>query len=380
MLGRTGMNRLIAAAVSACLLIGAALAANGRGRIYRRDRIVRTAFGKTHNGVPVELYTLTNRRGMIVKIMNYGATITEIHVPDRHGVMGDVVLGFSSLKPYLDESPYFGATIGRVANRIARGKFTLDGKQYTLAVNNGPNSLHGGKRGFDKVIWHAAPAMTPLGPSVRFSYLSKDGEEGYPGNLSVTVTFTLAEDNSIKIEYAATTDKDTPINLTNHSYFNLKGSGDVLGHELMIAADRYTPIDDTLIPTGQIKPVKGTPLDFTRLTTIGSRIKQLPGGYDYNYVLNSGGHKMALAARVVEPTTGRTLEVFTSQPGLQFYSGNFLDGSIIGKYGHIYKKHDAFCLETQHFPDSVNHPNFPTTILRPGEHFHSTTIDKFGAI
>ena len=289
-------------------------------------------FGKTPDGTPVDLYVLTNGK-VTAKVMTYGAILTELIVPDRHGKPADVVLGFDNLAGYLAGHPYFGATTGRVANRIAKGQFTLDGKEYKLAVNNGPNSLHGGLKAFDKVVWKAQDASGPEGPAVRFTYLSPDGEEGYPGNLSVSVTYTVTADQAIKIDYSATTDKATPVNLTNHSYFNLAGpaSGNILGHELMLAADQYTPGDETMIPTGEIKPVKGTPLDFTNPTKIGARIAEIPGepgGYDHNYVLRGGGKAPALAARVSEPVSGRVMEMFTTEPGVQFYTANFLDGSI----------------------------------------------------
>jgi aldose 1-epimerase len=337
-------------------------------------------FGKTPDGTPIDLYVLTNGN-VTAKVMTYGAILTELIVPDRHGKPGDVVLGFDNLAGYLAGHPYFGATTGRVANRIAKGQFTLDGKDYKLAVNNAPNSLHGGLKAFDKVVWKARDVSGEAGPAVCFSYLSPDGEEGFPGNLSVSVTYTVTADQAIKIDYSATTDKATPVNLTNHSYFNLAGpaSGNILGHELMLAADQYTPGDDTMIPTGEIKPVKGTPLDFTTSTKIGAHIAEIPGepgGYDHNYVLR-GGQAPALAARVSEPATGRVLEMFTTEPGVQFYTANFLDGSLKGKGGVVYKKNQAFCLEAQHFPDSVHHANFPTTILKPGETYTQTTIYKF---
>ncbi|MCX7824524.1 MAG: galactose mutarotase [Verrucomicrobiae bacterium] len=309
-----------------------------------------------------------------------GATLTELRVPDRDGRLGDIVLGFDTLEGYLGKNPYFGCTVGRYANRIAKGRFTLDGRTYTLATNNGPNALHGGLKGFDKVIWQAEPVQAANGVAVKFTYTSRDGEEGYPGNLTATVVYTLTNQNELKLEYTATTDKATPVNLTNHTYFNLAGKGDILGHELMLAASHFTPVDATLIPTGEIRAVKGTPMDFTKPTAIGARIAQVggdPAGYDHNYCLNSGGKRMALAARVTEPGSGRVLEIYTDQPGIQFYSGNFLDGSITGKAGQVYQKHFGFCLETQHYPDSPNHANFPSTILRPGKTYRTVTVHKF---
>ena len=340
-------------------------------------------FGKTPDGTPVELYVLKNGQ-ITVKVMTYGAIITEIDTPDRNGKEGDVVLGFDSLEGYLGKHPYFGATVGRVANRIAKGKFTLNGQEYTLAVNDGPNTLHGGLKGFDKVIWKAEPISRPDGPSIKLTRRSPDGEEGYPGNLDVSVQFTVTEQNELKIEYTATTDKATPINLSNHSYFNLAGrtTEPVLGHELMLAADHYTPVDETLIPTGEIAPVAGTPLDFTKPTDIGARIKELKGeptGYDHNFVLNSGGKSLALAVRVYEPKTGRVMEMSTTEPGVQFYTGNFLDGTITGKDGIAYRKHHAFCLEAQHYPDSIHHANFPSAVLEPGKTYTQTTVYKFSA-
>ncbi len=340
-------------------------------------------FGNTPDGTPVELYVLKNGQ-ITVKVMTYGAIITEIDTPDRNGKEGDVVLGFDSLEGYLGKHPYFGATVGRVANRIAKGKFTLNGQEYTLTVNDGPNTLHGGLKGFDKVIWKAEPISRPDGPSIKLTRRSPDGEEGYPGNLDVSVQFTVTEQNELKIEYTATTDKATPINLSNHSYFNLAGrtTEPVLGHELMLAADHYTPVDETLIPTGEIAPVAGTPLDFTKPTDIGARIKELKGeptGYDHNFVLNSGGKSLALAVRVYEPKTGRVMELSTTEPGVQFYTGNFLDGTITGKDGIAYRQHHAFCLEAQHYPDSIHHANFPSAVLEPGKTYTQTTVYKFSA-
>ncbi len=340
-------------------------------------------FGNTPDGTPVELYVLKNGQ-ITVKVMTYGAIITEIDTPDRNGKEGDVVLGFDSLEGYLGKHPYFGATVGRVANRIAKGKFTLNGQEYTLAVNDGPNTLHGGLKGFDKVIWKAEPISRPDGPSIKLTRRSPDGEEGYPGNLDVSVQFTVTEQNELKIEYTATTDKATPINLSNHSYFNLAGrtTEPVLGHELMLAADHYTPVDETWIPTGEIAPVAGTPLDFTKPTDIGARIKELkvePTGYDHNFVLDSGGKSLALAVRVYEPKTGRVMELSTTEPGVQFYTGNFLDGTTTGKDGIAYRQHHAFCLEAQHYPDSIHHANFPSAVLEPGKTYTQTTVYKFSA-
>ncbi len=342
----------------------------------------RMDFGKTPDGAPVELYVLTNGK-LTAKVMTYGAILTELHVPDRNGKLADVVLGFDSLDRYLAGHPHFGATTGRVANRIAKGRFTLDGTEYKLAINNGPNSLHGGLKGFDKKIWKAEDVSGPAGAAVKLSYFSPDGEEGFPGNLAVSVTYTVTPDNELKIDYTATTDKATPINLTNHSYFNLAGpaSGPILDHELMLAADQYTAADDTLIPTGEIKPVSGTPLDFTKPTPIGARFDQLSGdprGYDHNYVLRGEGKSPALGARVYEPGSGRVLEMYTTEPGVQLYTANFLDGSIKGK-GAVYNRYQGFCLEAQHYPDSIHHDNFPSTVLRPGEKYTQTTIYKFSA-
>jgi len=350
-----------------------------------KSGVQQQAFG-SHDGRAITLYTLKNSHGMEVQAMTYGGIITSIRVPDRKGQISDVVLGHESLDGYIPNPPYFGAIVGRYANRIANGTFTLDGKTYTLAKNDGPNTLHGGTtRTFDKVVWDAEPLKDKIG--VVFTYLSKDGEEGFPGNLKVTVSYMLTEDNELVINYEATTDKATPINVSQHSYFNLKGegNGDILDHEIMINADRFTPVDKTLIPTGELRPVKGTPFDFTTATRIGSRIDdnydqlQLGHGYDHNFVINRKGDGLVLAAKVYEPTTGRVLEVTTTQPGVQFYTGNFLDGSVTGKQGHVYKRRYGFCLETQHFPDSPNHPAFPTTILRPDERFHQQTVFKFSA-
>ncbi len=344
----------------------------------KKMSIEKSPFGKTAEGKDVDLYTLTNTNGLKAQIMTYGGIVTSLLVPDKNGVFADIVLGCDSLEEYIKGTPYFGALIGRYGNRIAKGKFTLDGVEYTLATNNGPNHLHGGLKGFDKVVWNAEQMQTDKGPALKLTYLSKDGEEGYSGNLSCTVIYTLTNDNELKISYEAETDKNTVINLTHHSYFNLGGhnSGDILGHELTINADSFTPVDKDLIPTGEIKSVKGTPMDFTNPMAIGSRIKQVQGGYDHNYVLKSSDGSLALAALVYEPKSGRVMEVFTTEPGVQFYTGNFLDGSNKGK-GAVYNKHNGFCLETQHFPDSPNKPQFPSTVLKPGDKYKHETVYKF---
>ncbi len=325
----------------------------------------------------VYLYTLENEGGMTVKITNYGGIVTSITVPGKDGKPADVVLGFDSLQPYLDGHPYFGSIVGRYGNRIAKGKFTLDGVEYTLATNNGPNHLHGGIKGFDKVVWAAEERTGNDTASLILRYTSPDGEEGYPGNLSTTVTYSITNHNELVISYEATTDKATPVNLTHHSYFNLGGTQeDILDHVLTIAAERYVAVDETLIPTGELKEVAGTPMDFTSPHAIGERIAEVPGGYDHTFVLNNMG-KMMKVADALDPQTGRFLEVFTSEPGIQFYSGNFLDGSLTGKDGIVYNQHHGFCLETQHFPDAPNQPGFPSTILEPGETYGYTTIYKF---
>jgi len=345
--------------------------------------IEKQPFGKTTDGVLVDLYTFTNEKEMEVKITNYGGIVVSIRIPDRDGKMGDVVLGYDTVDGYIKESPYFGALIGRYGNRIAKGKFTLDGVEYTLAVNNGENHLHGGLKGYDKVVWKAEEVISKNTVGLKLSYLSTDGEEGYPGNLDITVNYTLTNDNELKIDYSATTDKKTVVNLTNHSYFNLAGEGNILNHKVMINADRFNPVDVGLIPTGELREVKGTPMDFTQPTAIGERInaddEQLVfgGGYDHNWILNRTNNDLTLVARVLEPTTGRVLEVLTTEPGLQFYSGNFLDGSITGKGNNVYEKRDGFCMETQHFPDSPNQSNFPSVVLNPGEQYKCSTIYKF---
>jgi aldose 1-epimerase len=344
------------------------------------------SWGKTPSGDHVQLYTLTNSAGARARIATYGGVIVSLEVPDKSGKLGDVVLGFDSLQGYLAENPYFGALIGRYGNRIAKGRFTLDGQTYALAVNNGPNALHGGLQGFNRRVWTAAPFDTADGLGLALTYVSADGEEGYPGTLSAQVRYSWTDQNTLRIEYAATTDAPTVKNLTNHSYFNLEDAGrtDILGHEMQIFAGHYTPVDATLIPTGEIAPVEGTPFDFRRPTKIGARIDQkdeqigFGGGYDHNHVLSRRTKDdLELAVRVHEPTTGRTMEVWTTEPGVQFYTGNFLDGTLTGKDGVIYKKRAAFCLETQRYPDSPNQKAFPSTVLRPGETYRSQTEYRF---
>jgi len=333
------------------------------------------------DGTPVELYTLTNANGLVCKVITYGAVITELDVPDRAGNLGDVVLGFDNLHQYLRESPCFGAVVGRVANRIANGRFVVDGRTYTLATNNGPNTLHGGIKGFDKVLWKAEAAEGSDGPAVVLRHVSPDGDEGFPGALSVRMKYSLTNSNELRFDYEATTDKATPVNLTNHSYFNLACKGDVLGHMLQLSAGRYTPADSGLIPTGAIEDVAGGPLDFTKSKAIGRDIAELSGtrGYDHNFVIDGGGHGLVLAAHVYEPVSGRSVDVLTDQPGVQLYTSNSFNGTLVGKYGVAYPLHAAFCLETQHYPDSVNKPGFPSTLLRPGETFRSTTVYRFSA-
>jgi len=340
-------------------------------------------FGKTSDGQNVDIYTLTNSNGLEARIMTYGGTVVSIKVPDRNGKLGDVVLGYDDFDGYLKNNPYLGAIAGRYANRIGRAKFSLDGREYSLPKNDGDNTLHGGVVSFGKVVWLGQEAAGRGGTGVTLRYLSKNGEEGFPGDLTITVMYTLTDKNELRIDYAASTDKPTVVNLTNHCYFNLAGKGSILNHELMINADRFTPVGPGLIPTGELRSVKGTPLDFTAPTTIGARIDEpydqltIAKGYDHNWVLNGGGGKLELAAKVHDPATGRVMEVYTTEPGLQFYTGNFLDGSIKGKNGEVYERRDGFCLETQHFPDSPNKPDFPSTVLRPGHTYRSTTIFKF---
>jgi aldose 1-epimerase len=352
--------------------------------------VTSTPFGATTDGRTAQLFTLTNRHGIQIALTNYGGIITSLRTPDRSGSFDDIVLGYDSLAGYLRNSPYFGAIVGRYGNRIARGIFTLDGTTYRLAVNNGPNSLHGGVRGFDKVLWSATRFQNQEGTGVALDYTSPDMEEGFPGTLRSHVTYTLTDDDRLIVDYTANTDKATPVNLTQHTYWNLAGSArrDILGHVLTINADSMTPVDSTLITTGEITAVTGTPFDFRTPTAIGARIDQRQdaqirygNGYDHNFVLNRGGaaaDALVRAARVVEPTSGRTLDILTTEPGLQFYSGNFLDGSITGKGGAVYRFRYGIALETQHYPDSPNHPNFPSTILRPGQQYHTRTVYQFG--
>ncbi|MBO2457183.1 aldose epimerase family protein [Actinomadura violacea] len=375
-------SALVAAAVPA----GAAPSRNGG----TAPSISKEPFGTLADGTKVDRYTLTNGHGVRVRILTYGGIVQTLETPDRHGREADIVLGFRTLKDYVDKNggPYFGALIGRYANRIAKGRFTLDGKTYQLAINNGPNSLHGGLKGFNTKVWKAQPIKHGGSVALRLDYTSADGEEHYPGTLKTTVTYTLGTDGRFRVDYHATTDKATVVNLTNHSYFNLagEGTGDVYGQRLRINAARYTPTDTTQIPTGKIVPVKGTPFDFTRPHAIGERIRDddpqllIGQGYDHNFVLNQRRPgEMTEAARVTEPRSGRILEISTTQPGVQFYSGNFLDGTLVGTGGHAYRQGDGFALETQHFPDSPNQPGFPSTVLRPGQAFDASTVYRFSA-
>ena len=347
---------------------------------HDEQKISKAPFGTTKEGTAVDLYTL--RRGAVeARITNYGGIATSLLTPDRHGKIGDVVLGYDHLDGYLKSSPYFGALVGRYGNRIANGKFSLNGVTYKLPVNNGPNCLHGGIRGFDKVVWQAKAVES--GPALELSYLSKDGEEGFPGNLSVKAVYSLTEDHGLRLDYTATTDKDTVLNLTQHTYFNLASKGDILGHEVFIDADRFTAVDENLIPTGELRSVAGTPFDFRQLTAIGSRIDQadpqlkLGHGYDHNYVLNHPAGRLDVIARAFDPSTGRILETLSTEPGVQFYTGNHLDGSIVGKGGWSYKARHGFCLEAQHYPDSPNKPGFPSVVLKPGQTYRNTIIYRF---
>lgn len=354
---------------------------------YARMSIEKEPFGTTPDGRNVDMYTLKNSSGATAKIITWGGHVVSLTVPDRDGKMDDILLGHDTLEGYLNRAtnPYFGCIVGRYGNRIGKGKFTLDGIQYTLAANDGENHLHGGVNGFDRCVWKARPFTTKDTAGLKLNYVSEDMEEGYPGKLDVTVIYTLTDDNELRIDYEAAANKPTVCNLTNHMYFNLagQGTGDILDHELMLNAESFTPVDKGLITTGQIKSVEGTPMDFTRPTKIGARINanydqlQYGGGYDHNWVLDKEGDEMSMAARVYELSSGRVMEVWTVEPGVQFYAGNFLDGTITGKNGKIYEKRSGFCLETQHYPDSPNKPNFPSVVLRPGEVYKTTTIHKF---
>jgi aldose 1-epimerase len=345
------------------------------------------AFRRIIDGSQVDLYTLKNTNGLEATITNYGGIVVSLKVPDKSGTSGDVVLGYDTLNGYIGSTPYFGALIGRYGNRIAKGRFTIDGVEYQLAQNNDSNALHGGRKGFDKVVWQAEKVDAADGPALKLTYTSKDGEEDYPGTLRCTVTYTLTNKNELKIEYTAETDKPTFVNLTHHSYFNLKdaGASDILGHELMIKASKFTPVDKGLIPTGELKPVAGTPFDFNKPTAIGARVEnddeqlKFGKGYDHNWVLDRQGKELELVATLYEPTSGRFMEVLTTEPGLQFYCGNFLDGTNIGKGGTAYQHRTGLCLETQHFPDSPNHPDFPITELKPGEKYTQITVYRFSA-
>ena len=381
------MYRFLKIAAAAALLV-VSVNCFGMGKLMNSMSVETSEFGKTKDGEVVYLYTLSNSKGMKVQITNYGGIVTSLYAPDREGDFEDVVLGYDNLKDYIKDSPYFGAIVGRYANRIAKGKFELHGEKFKLAVNNGPNHLHGGITGFDKVVWLAKPFKSSDEAGLELTYVSRDGEEGYPGNLTAIVTYTLTNDNELKVDYYAYTDAPTVVNLSQHSYFNLdgQGTGDILDHRMMINADHFTPVDETLIPTGELRPVKGTPFDFTEPAAIGARIDnentqlEYGMGYDHNWALNrKDDESLSLAAKVYEPDSGRVMEVLTTEPGLQFYSGNFLDGSLKGKDGRVYKHRYAFCLETQHFPDSPNKSEFPSVVLKPGEKYTHTTVFRFSA-
>ncbi len=360
---------------------GSSLAGGGK---TPKTGITKSVFGKMPDGRKMNLYTLRNRNGIQVEITNYGGKIVSLWVPDRNGNLADVVLGFNNLAPYLGNEPHFGTLIGRFGNRIAGGRFTLEGVEIQLPLNRPPNTLHGGMEGFDRKVW-TARGIPGNPPGIELTYVSPDGEEKFPGNLAAKAVYTLTDSNELRLDYTASTDKTTIVNLTNHSYFNLAGhgNGDILGHLMMINADQFTPTDSAQIPTGEIRSVASTPFDFREPTAIGARIDQddpqlkSGRGYDHNFVLNHDGHDLALAARAVDPTSGRAMEVLTTQPGVQFYTGNFLDGSLRGKEGKTYPRRSAFCLETQHFPDAPNHPNFPSTVLKPGETYQETAIFRF---
>ena len=383
---RFGDNSMISnkrwAAAVLCLVVVFTCGVVGQ----RRATVTSERYGNS-DGKDVSIFTVTNRKGVEMKLTNYGGIVVSLTVPDRDGRMEDVALGYDTFADYLDDTKYLGTLIGRYGNRIAKGRFTLDGVQYKLAVNNGENHLHGGLKGFDKVVWDARTLRVRGGAAVELSYLSRNGEEGYPGNLRTRVVFTLTDNNELKIDYYATTDRATVVNLTHHGYFNLKGqgNGDILGHQLTINASRFTPTDSGAIPTGELRSVKGTPFDFTKPTTIGERINRddeqlkFGSGYDHNYVLDGRQGTLRRVAEAYEPTTGRVMEVWTTEPGMQFYTGNFLAGGKPGKGGTVYEARHGFCLETQHFPDSPNKPRFPSTVLRRGGRYRTTTIYKFSA-
>ena len=371
---------LTVAGLAAACLAGCATASKTTSSISK------ACFGKAPDGTPVEIYTLRNAKGAEAKIMTYGGIVQSLTMPDKNGRLDDIVLGYDNLQGYVDKTPYFGALIGRYGNRIGDAKFSLDGKTYTLAGNNNGHSLHGGTKGFDKVVWHVAEAeVTQHGPELELTYLSKDGEEGFPGNLTVTAEYTLTDDNELKVEFTAKTDKATVVNLTHHSYFNLRGqgNGDILGHEVFINSDKTTPVDKGLIPTGEFADVMGTPFDFRKPTAIGERINnpdvvlQYGPGYDHNWVISKPAGKFGLQARVIEPTSGRVMEVLSDEPGLQFYAGNFLDGTNIGKGGVAYQRRTGFCMEPQHYPDSPNKPQFPSVVLKPGKTYHNVIVYRF---
>jgi aldose 1-epimerase len=380
------MKKITRFAMLASVILGAVCFTSCATTPKSTGTVSQASFGQTQDGTSVAIYTLHNANGCEARIMTYGGIVQSLKVPDKNGNFGDVVLGYDNLDGYIAKTPYFGALIGRYGNRIGGAKFTLEGKTYTLATNNGPNSLHGGIKGFDKVVWKAVKAdVGPQGPQVELNYLSKDGEEGFPGNLNVTAVYTLTDKNELRLDFTATTDQPTLCNLTHHSYFNLagQGNGDILGHIVYINADNTTPVDSNLITTGEIKPVDGTPFDFRKPMAIGARINdpdpelQYGPGYDHNWVINKPLGQMGLMARVVEPTSGRVMEVWSTEPGLQFYAGNFLDGTIKGKGGVAYQIHTGFCMEPHHYPDSPNKPQFPTTELKPGETYHNTIEYKF---
>ena len=375
------LHRMLSA-VTLCAVIALSLGFSGKGKATLKKE----DFGKTKEGQNVELYTLTNANGVEARITNYGGIIVSLKTPDRGGKMDDIVLGFDNLDEYLKGHPFFGAIAGRYGNRIGKGRFTLNGVEYKLATNNGENHLHGGIKGFDKAVWKARQVPARDGVALELTHFSKDGDEGYPGNLSVKVIYLLTDKNELRIDYTATTDKDTVVNLTNHSYFNLagQGSGDILNHQVTINADRFTPVDAGMIPTGELRSVKGTPFDFTKPTAVGARVEQddeqlkFGRGYDHNFVLNGQAETLRQAVKVVEPATGRVMEVWTTEPGVQFYIGNFL-AERAGKSGKVYNKRYGFCFETQHFPDSPNKPSFPSTVLKKGGRYQTTTVFKFSA-